>query len=330
MKLIIQIPCYNEAASLPITLEALPTHVEGFERIETLIIDDGSTDGTAVVAKACFVDHVIQLSSHQGLARAFSAGIDASLKLGADVIVNTDADNQYRGADIYKLVAPILEGKADMVIGERYGPGIDAFSPLKRFLQGFGSWVVRQASQTTIPDATSGFRAFSRDAAMQLNVLSDFSYTLETIIQASSKNLTLRHLAIDTNPPLRPSRLARDMKQYVLRSTSTILRIYAMYQPLRVFLCVGAALAGVGLVLSVRFLSYFFLGYGQGHVQSLILAAVFWIVGFQTMLMGLIADLIAAQRRLSEETLYRVKKLEMGSTGAVIPVAVSSPDPLSH
>lgn len=314
MKLIIQIPCYNEADTLPRTLADLPRDLQeyGIDRVETLVIDDGSTDGTAETARKAGATYIVRLSKNQGLASAFSAGLDAALKLGADLIVNTDADNQYRGEDVAKLITPILAGEADMVIGDRHGRGIDEFSATKRVLQRFGSWVVRHASQTDIPDAASGFRAMNREAALKLTVVSEFTYTLETIIQAGAKHLTLAHAPVGTNPPTRPSRLFRGIGQYVFRSAGTIVRIYAMYQPMRFFSIIGGLLVGGGLLISSRFLYFFFTDGGGGHVQSLIFAAVLMIVGFQVLLIGLVADLIAGHRRISEDLLYRMKKLELG------------------
>jgi glycosyltransferase involved in cell wall biosynthesis len=311
VKLIIQIPCFNEAETLPVTLAALPKALPGVASIEVLIIDDGSTDGTADVARLHGVKYVVRFARNKGLAKAFMAGLDAALKLGADVIVNTDADNQYRGTDVERLIAPILEGTADMVVGQRQGTGVEAFSPLKQTLQKLGSWVVRQASRTDIPDATSGFRAFNREAALRLNVVSDFTYTLETLIQAGNRGLALTHTPVGTNAATRPSRLFRGILQYVVRSTATIIRIYAMYQPLKVFATLGTLIAGVGVLLGARFLWFFLTDGGTGHVQSLILAAVLLIVGFQVVMIGLVADLIAGHRRISEDILYRVKTLEL-------------------
>ncbi|MDB5099247.1 MAG: hypothetical protein JWM80_3668 [Cyanobacteria bacterium RYN_339] len=318
MKLIIQIPCHNEAQTLATTLADLPRTLPGIERIETLVVDDGSTDDTVAIAHACGVDHVVRLTGRQGLARAFMAGLDACVKLGADLIVNTDGDHQYQGSEVAPLIAPIVAGKADMVVGARMGAGTADWRPTKRLLQKLGSWVVRQAAGTDLPDATSGFRAFNREAALSLVVVSDFTYTLETIIQAGSKNLRLAHLPVATNPETRPSRLFSRTSQYVLRSAATIIRIYAMYQPLRLFVTLGLLLAGAGLAVGLRFMWFYVTTGGGGHVQSLILAAVLSIVGFQVIMMGLVADLIAGNRRISEDVLYRVKQLELG---LAVPVA---------
>lgn len=323
MKLIIQIPCFNEAATLPATVAALPRALPGVDAIEVLVIDDGSTDGTAEAARAAGVDHVLRVARNKGLAKAFSAGIDACLKLGADVIVNTDGDNQYHGPDVARLVAPILAGQADVVVGERRGAGVAGFGPAKRALQRLGSWVVRQASGTAVPDATSGFRAYTREAALQLNVVSDFTYTLETLIQAGSRGLALAYVPVDTNVVERPSRLFRGALEYVARSASTIVRIYAMYRPLRIFVTLGLLLAAVGGLVGLRFVFFYLRDGGAGHVQSLILAAVLLIVGFQTVLIGLVADVLAANRRTMEDVLVRVKRLEL----AALPGLSPSPAP---
>jgi glycosyltransferase involved in cell wall biosynthesis len=310
-KLIIQIPCFNEEANLAATLADLPQQVPGFEVVETLIIDDGSTDRTAEVAREAGATYLLHFPVNLGLASAFSAGLDAALKLGADVIVNTDADNQYRGEDILLLVKPILAGHADMVIGDRSPYRVEHFGPLKRVLQVVGSWVVRQLSGTTVPDAASGFRAFSRRAALRLNVFTKFTYTLETIIQAGKKHIPIAHVPITTNREARPSRLFGRVSTYLKHSMATLVRIYALYEPLKVFLILGGASAGTGVVIGLRFLVEYLAGYGVGHIQSLILAAVLVIVGVQTMLIGLVADLIGANRSLLEDALFRVRELEL-------------------
>lgn len=311
VKLIIQIPCFNEEKTLPITLRDLPTRIAGIDEIETLIIDDGSTDKTVQVAQQHGVHHIVSFTKNKGLAASFTAGIDACLKLGADVIVNTDGDNQYCGEDIAKLVKPILAGEADIVIGDRQVDTITHFSPVKKFLQRLGSWVIRHFSDTSVPDATSGFRAYSRDAALRMNLVTKFSYTLESIIQAGKKNLAMSSVPVRTNGKLRESRLFRSIPSYMKRSISTILRIYIMYEPLKTFGMIGLFLFTIGATISGRFLYfYFFVDKGAGHIQSLILAAVFMIVGFQVGLIGLVADLIANNRILLEDTLYRIKKIE--------------------
>jgi glycosyltransferase involved in cell wall biosynthesis len=312
MKLIVQIPCLNEAATLPATLAAIPRHIQGVDQVELLVVDDGSSDQTSQVARQSGVEHIVRFRGHRGLATAFAAGLDAALRLGADVIVNTDGDNQYAGADIPQLIAPILAGRADVVIGDRQIDSIAHFSPSKKRLQKLGSWVVRQASDTAIPDTTSGFRAYSREAALRLNVVSDYSYTLETIIQAGKQRLAMESVPVDTNPVLRESRLISSIPDYLRRSGRTIVRIYTMYQPLRVFVAAGVLLLLAGLLLSVRYLYFVLQGEGTGHVQSVIIAAVFFIAGFQVILIGLLADLIAINRRLSEDILLRVKRLELG------------------
>jgi glycosyltransferase involved in cell wall biosynthesis len=303
----------NEEQTLPQTLRDLPRHIAGVDEIEVLVIDDGSTDHTAEIARTHGVHHIVRFANNKGLAEAFMAGLDASLKLGADLVVNTDADNQYRGSDIAKLIQPILERKADMVIGDRQIETIAHFSPLKKHLQKVGSWVVRHVSETNVPDATSGFRAYSREAALRMNVISRFTYTLETIIQAGKKNIALSHVQVQTNGKLRESRLFASIPAYLQRSIDTIFRIYAMYEPLKTFASIGVLIFTPGAFLAARFLYYYFTGNGTGHVQSLILAAVLMIVGFQIAMIGLVADLIGGNRRLLEDTLYRIKKLELQS-----------------
>ena len=316
MKLIIQIPCLNEAATLPATLADLPTHVPGIDVIEVLVIDDGSRDDTAGVARAHGVRHVVRFRRRKGLAAAFSAGIDASLKAGADIIVNTDADNQYVGDGIARLVEPLLSGQADIVIGDRNIKEIRTMSWHKKLLQRLGSWTVRQVSGTEVPDTTSGFRAYTRDAALQMTIVSEFSYTLETIIQAGKKRMAIAHVEIATNPRTRPSRLFDSMFSYLKRSAATIVRIYAMYEPLKIFTYIGTALFLGGFAISLRFLYYWWYDSGdQGKVQSLILAATLMIVGFQVVLIGLMADVIPGTRKLLEDLLYRVKSMELRDAG---------------
>lgn len=317
MKLIIQIPCYNEEQTLPITLNDLPKRIDGIDTIEYLIINDGSTDRTVEVAKENGVHHEVSFKNNQGLAAGFMAGIDACLRLGADIIVNTDADNQYCGADIEKLVKPILDGKADMVIGERPIDGIEHFSWIKKKLQKLGSWTVRVASHTDIPDAPSGFRAYSREAALKLNVLSEYTYTLETIIQAGRKNMAITSVPIRTNVELRESRLFKSMLAYIKRSVFTIFRIFMMYKPLKFFTWLGSFIFLAGLLLGARFLYFFLSGNGSGHIQSLIFAAVLVMLGFQTVVIGLQADLIAANRKLLEDIQYRVRKIEYKESSSV-------------
>jgi glycosyltransferase involved in cell wall biosynthesis len=310
-KLIIQIPCLNEAEVLAETVAALPRKLHGFDSIEVLIIDDGSQDATVQVARRAGVDHIVRFPQHQGLAKAFSAGIDAALKLGADVIVNTDADNQYEARDIPALVKPILDGRADMVIGDRGPESVAHFSPLKRSLQFYGSWVVRGLSGTDVPDAASGFRALSRRAALRLNVISDFTYTLETLVQAGKKQLAVTHVPVRSRAT-RPSRLFSSMPSYLRRSFVTLVRIYSLYEPIRVFWTLGALMVLAGVTIGVRFLFYYFFDpVGAGKIQSLILAAALSIIGVQTILMGLVADLIALSRSLTEDTLLRVRKIEL-------------------
>jgi glycosyltransferase involved in cell wall biosynthesis len=312
MKLIIQIPCLNEAKTLPGTLADLPTSIPGIDTIEVLVIDDGSTDETSAVARAHGVQHVVRFKRRKGLAAAFTAGIDASLRAGADIIVNTDADNQYAGDGIATLVAPLLSGQAEIVIGDRNIRTIRHMSWPKKLLQRLGSWIVRQVSGTSVPDTTSGFRAYTREAALKMTIVSDFSYTLESIIQAGKRRMAIAHVEIATNPRTRPSRLFDSIWSYLKHSGATIVRIYAMYEPLKVFTYIGGLVFLVGLAISARFLFYyFFTAYAPGMVQSLILSAVLMIVGFQVALIGLLADVISANRKLLEDLLYRVRRMEL-------------------
>ncbi|MGD9172303.1 MAG: glycosyltransferase family 2 protein [Candidatus Thiodiazotropha sp.] len=310
MKLIIQIPCYNEEKTLALALAELPREVPGFDQVEWLIIDDGSTDTTHQVAAENGVDHIVSYTRNQGLAKVFMLGLDACVRHGADVIVNTDADNQYNASYIPNLTQPILKGKADMVIGARPIEMIEHFSFTKKVLQRLGSSVVRKVSHTDIPDAPSGFRAFSRDAAMKLNVFNEYTYTLETIIQAGMKQMAVTSIPVEVNEDLRPSRLVKSISSYIKKSIITILRIFVVYKPFRFFLIIGLILFGMGLVLGLRFLYYYLLGNGSGHIQSVILAGVMMGIGFQTILVAFIADLLSVNRKLLEEVQYRVRKLE--------------------
>jgi len=310
MKLVIQIPCYNEESTLPDTLRDLPREIDGIDEVEVLIVDDGSTDKTADVAQAYGVAHIVRLGRNRGLANAFVRGLEASVAAGADIIVNTDADNQYRGEDIKRLVQPILDGQADMVVGDRGVTSLPEFSPLKRRLQQLGSWVVQTAAGVSTPDATSGFRALTREAALRTLILSQYSYTLESLIQAGARRMAIVYVPISVNPQTRKSRLMRNIPHYIVNSTATILRAYTMYRPLRVFFFLGGVMIAAGMALGMRFLYYYLSGMGTGKVQSLILTAVLLIVGFQTCMIGLVADLIAFNRKILEETLYRVRKAE--------------------
>jgi glycosyltransferase involved in cell wall biosynthesis len=311
MKLIIQIPCLNEEETLPETLRDLPREVPGFDSVEWLVIDDGSTDRTVEVAREHGVDHIVRLTNRKGLANGFQAGLDAALKLGADVIVNTDGDNQYYGPDIAKLVQPIVDGTADMVIGDRQVMTIEHFSPLKKMLQRLGSWVVRQASETTVPDTTSGFRAYNREAALQLQVVSKYTYTLETIIQAGKMTVAVDHVPIRTNPKTRDSRLFKSMWQYVRRNTVSIFRIYSMYEPLKVFMTLAAIVGIAASAVWIRFLVAWLQGDGAGHVQSLILGAVLFNAAVVLAALGIIGDLLSGHRTMLQRTFERVRRLEL-------------------
>jgi len=311
MKLIIQIPCLNEEKTLSETIKDLPKTLKGVDEIQTLIIDDGSTDKTVELARALGVNHIVRHTNNKGLAEAFMTGMDACLKLGADVIVNTDGDNQYRAKYIADLIKPILRGEADMVVGDRQTNGVSHFSFIKKRLQRVGSWVVRHVSDTNVPDAPSGFRAFSREAALRMNVISKFSYTLETIIQAGKKNLAVTSVPVEINKKLRESRLFTGIPNYLSRSIATIFRIYTMYEPLKMFSFIGGIVFSIGFLVAIRFLYFYFAGHGSGHIQSLILSGVLMMIGFQVIMIGLVADLIGGLRRLTEDALYRIKKVEL-------------------
>ena len=310
MKLIIQIPCLNEAETLEIALNDLPKHIDGIDEIEYLIINDGSVDNTVEVARNWGVHYIVSFKRNKGLAKGFMAGIDACLKHGADIIVNTDADNQYCGEDIEKLVRPILDGKADIVIGERPIDETEYFSPLKKKLQHFGSYIVRKASKTDIPDAPSGFRAFSREAAMHINVMNNYTYTLETIVQAGRSSWAITSVPVRTNGELRKSRLFHSMGAYVKRSMITIIRAYMMYRPLTFFSGLGLIPFTGGFLIGLRFLIYWLKGSGSGHIQSLIFASTLMLLGFMTFIVGLQADVIANNRKILEDIQYRIRKSE--------------------
>ena len=308
MKLIIQIPCYNEEDTLAIALKEIPRSIPGIDTVELLIINDGSTDSTVEVAKAHGVTHVVDFPKNKGLAKGFMAGIERCLAEGADIIVNTDADNQYNAADIPKLIQPILDGSAEFVVGERPIANIGHFSPVKKALQKLGSYIVRKISQTDIPDAPSGFRAISRDAAMRLNVHSKYTYTLETIIQAGLNDIAITSVPVRVNENLRPSRLVKSTWSYIKRSIFTMLRIFVVYKPFRFFMGIGIFVFLLGTILGMRFLYFFFTGNGAGHVQSLILTAILLMMGFQTMLVAFLSDLLATNRKLLEDIRYRQQK----------------------
>ncbi len=311
MKLIVQIPCLNEEKTLPETINDIPRTIEGIDAVEILIIDDGSTDRTVDVARELGVDHIVSNRGNKGLALTFMKGVNACLRLGADIIVNTDGDNQYNGADIAKLVQPILKGEADIVVGDRKTETIAHFSFIKKKLQKMGSMMVRFLSGTRVPDAVSGFRAFSRDAAMQLNVVSAYSYTVETIIQAGNKKLNIASVPVGTNPKTRESRLVKSIPRFIMQQFSTMLRMYAMFKPFRTFFFIGVVFIIIAMVPSVRYIYFLMIGKGSGHIQSLILATILFVVGFQVLIVGLLGDVISFNRKLIEETLLRVKKIEI-------------------
>ena len=308
MKLIIQVPCFNEEGSLPVTLNELPRKVEGFDSVEWMVIDDGSTDNTVEVARSLGVDHIVGFSKNQGLAKVFSLGLESALSLGADVIVNTDADNQYCAADIPALVRPILEGRAEIVIGTRPIDSIEHFSWAKKKLQKLGSWMVRKVSGTDVPDAPSGFRAISREAGLRLNVFTPYTYTLETIIQAGQKNIPVATVAVRVNEDLRPSRLVKSIPSYIKKSIVTMLRVFVFYRPFNFFMSWGVLFFSLGFAIGIRFLYFWVLGSGSGHVQSLILAGALLGIGFQTILTAFLADLFSVNRQLLEDVQYRLRK----------------------
>lgn len=312
-KLVIQIPAFNEAETLPGTIAELPREVEGFDEVELIIIDDGSVDGTSDVARSLGAAEITRFPQNRGLAAAFRAGLETALRRGADVIVNTDADNQYQAADIPKLVEPILAGRANVVVGDRGVANLEGFSPLKRRLQRLGSWVIGRASGIPTPDATSGFRAFTREAALRTLVLSDYSYTLETLIHAGVTREAVEFVPIRVNPQTRPSRLFKSMRSYIAKSGVAIVRAYTSYRPIRVFTVTGFVLVLLGIVPGIRFLYFYLSGDRIGHVQSLILAAILTIVGFQVILFGFVADAINRSRRMLEEVVVRVRTLELDS-----------------
>ena len=311
MKLIVQIPSFNEELTLPQTIADIPRHIEGIDEIEILIIDDGSTDRTVEVARNLGISHIVRNKKNMGLARTFRRGLEACLRAGADIIVNTDGDNQYSGADINKLVGPIIDGSADIVIGDRQTSKIAHFSRGKKFMQWLGSGVVRKLAGVWVPDAVSGFRAFSREAAIRTNIVSPFSYTIETVIQAGKKDMAVTSVPVATNPKTRESRLFKSIPAFVQRQVSTIVRMYAMYQPLKVFFYIGTFLSIAGLLPILRFLYFYAIGEGGGHLQSLVLGGVLLLMGFITYLAGLVADLISFNRQLLEMTLEKVKRMEL-------------------
>ncbi|MDN4504237.1 glycosyltransferase family 2 protein [Alteromonadaceae bacterium BrNp21-10] len=311
MKLIVQIPCYNEEQTLPATFEDIPKTIDGIDIVEIMIIDDGSTDKTIEVAKKLGVHHIVVNKCNRGLARTFRTGLNECLKLGADIIVNTDGDNQYAGWDIPKLIQPILDGKADVVVGDRNTSDVAHFSPLKKLLQKVGSSVVRRLSGVRVPDAVSGFRAYSREAALQLNIVSPFSYTIEALIQAGKKHMAVASVPVETNAKTRESRLFKSIPQFIERQVTTIVRMYTMYQPLKVFFFIGLILSTLGLLPILRFMYFYFTGDGSGHIQSLVIGGTLFILGIITFLIALLADLMNFNRQLIEQTLEKVKRIEL-------------------
>lgn len=321
MKLIVQIPCFNEEATLPQTVADIPRTIEGIAQVEILVIDDGSSDRTVEIAQELGVEHIVRHKTNKGLAASFRTGLDRCLALGADIIVNTDGDNQYAGADIPKLIQPILEGRADIVVGDRQTATAVHFSPAKRLLQAVGSWVVRKLSGTDIPDAVSGFRAITREAAFNLNIVSAFSYTTEMLIQSGRKRMAITSVPVGTNPKTRESRLFRSIPSFIRKSATTMLRIYSMYQPLKTFFYLGMVMIVIGSIPVGRFLIAYLQGEGAGKIQSLILGGALLVIGLTTFLIGLLADLINFNRQLLEITLEKVRRLELAQNAANLQAA---------
>jgi len=311
MKLIVQIPCLNEEHTLPQTVRDIPRKIEGIDEVEILIIDDGSSDRTVEVARELGVDHIVTHINNRGLAAAFRTGLDACLRLGADIIVNTDGDNQYKGQDVPKLVESIVKGKAEIVVGDRQTDKIPHFDFYKKTLQKFGSAIVRVLSGANLPDAVSGFRAFSREAAMQLNILTTYSYTVETILQAGKRYIAITSVAVGTNSNTRESRLVKSIPSFVISQFTTMTRMYAMHQPLRYFFVISSLIMSIGAIPMVRFLNFYIKGQGDGHIQSLVIGSVLLMIGFQVIVVGFLGDVISFNRRLIEDVLYRVKKIEI-------------------
>lgn len=311
MKLIVQIPCYNEEKTLPETISGIPRQIAGVDKVEILVVDDGSSDRTVAIAQSLGVDHIVRHKNNKGLARAFQSGVVEAVRQGADIVVNTDGDNQYRGRNIPDLVAPIIRGEADIVVGDRQVRSNPHFSPIKRGLQAIGSFVVRRLSRVDVPDAVSGFRAMSREAAIGLNIMSPFSYTIEMLILAGQRKLAVVSVPVETNAPTRTSRLFKSVPEFMQRSLITMVRAYTMYHPLRMFFILGTILMILGALPVARFIYYYMIGEGVGHVQSLVLGGSFLIMGFMSYLVSLIADIVNFNRQLIEMTLHRVTELEL-------------------